>query len=225
MPYRNHQSSIKVIQSTGSHVFTQSVRTNQASVRYAPDPNQGHWTAQNLNEIQQIQFDGSPTGGTFTLTFSGQTTAGVAYNATAANVQSALEALAPVGAGNLAVVGAAGGPWQVEFIGALAKINHPSITGDGSSLIASVKTISVLTVQDGGGNDTEIRPDFGGYDDQLSNLLVSAESPAVGDPTAVGASTRLIVSGTVSIPEPPASGEEKNRDYWRGPGFSQKIVV
>ena len=48
--------------------------------------------------------------GMFTLTFGGQTTAEIAYNAEATAVQTALEALPTVGAGNVAVAGAAGGP-------------------------------------------------------------------------------------------------------------------
>ena len=49
------------------------------------------------------------TGGTFTLTFNGQTTAPLAYNATAAQVDAALEALSNVGANNIQT---SGGPVQ-----------------------------------------------------------------------------------------------------------------
>ena len=42
-------------------------------------------------------------GGTFTLTYNGQTTAAIAYNATAAQVQSALEALNNVAPGDVVV--------------------------------------------------------------------------------------------------------------------------
>ncbi|MDX2863304.1 hypothetical protein PV338_45035, partial [Streptomyces scabiei] len=35
------------------------------------------------NEVQSVAITGDPTGGTYTLTYSGQTTAGIAYNATA----------------------------------------------------------------------------------------------------------------------------------------------
>ena len=41
------------------------------------------------------------TGGTFTLTFNGQTTAPLAFNATAAQIEAALEALSNIGAGNI----------------------------------------------------------------------------------------------------------------------------
>jgi hypothetical protein len=48
------------------------------------------------NEVQRVGFDSgafSLTGGTFTLTYDGQTTGNIAYNATAATVKTALEAL------------------------------------------------------------------------------------------------------------------------------------
>ncbi|MFW3477497.1 hypothetical protein [Streptomyces microflavus] len=48
------------------------------------------------NEVQTLTVTGGPTGGTFTITWSGQTTAAIAYNATAAVVQTALEALSNV---------------------------------------------------------------------------------------------------------------------------------
>lgn len=44
-----------------------------------------------------------PTAGTFTLTYAGQTTAGIAFGATPAAVQAALELLSTVGAGNVEV--------------------------------------------------------------------------------------------------------------------------
>ena len=44
------------------------------------------------DETQTVRVNNA-TGGTFTLTFDGQTTAPIAYNATAAAVQAALEAL------------------------------------------------------------------------------------------------------------------------------------
>lgn len=53
------------------------------------------------NEVQSIAIDG--TGGTFTLSYGGQATSALAYNATAAVVQAALEALAGIGTGNVSV--------------------------------------------------------------------------------------------------------------------------
>lgn len=56
-------------------------------------------------EIQTLTITGAPTGGTFTITYDAQTTAAIAYNATAAQVQSALEALSNVVPGDVFVTG------------------------------------------------------------------------------------------------------------------------
>lgn len=78
-----------------------------------------------------VTIGGSPSGGTFTLTFAGQTTSGIAYNAAASAVQSALEALSTVGSGNATVTGSAGGPYTVV-------IDVPgTLTGSGASLTPS----------------------------------------------------------------------------------------
>jgi hypothetical protein len=71
--------------------------------------------ADGANEAQTVTVTGSPTGGTFTLTWSGQTTAAIAYNATALTVRNALEALSNIEAGGVTVTGAAGGPYTVTF--------------------------------------------------------------------------------------------------------------
>ena len=75
-----------------------------------------------------VTIGGTPTGGTFTLSFAGQTTTGIAYNAAASAVQSALEALSTVGSGNATVTGSAGGPYSVT-ISAVG-----TLTGSGASL-------------------------------------------------------------------------------------------
>jgi len=66
-----------------------------------------HAAVQGTNEVTTLTQTGSPTGGTFTITYGGQTTAGIAYNATAAQVQTALQALSTIGNGNVVC---AGGP-------------------------------------------------------------------------------------------------------------------
>ena len=58
-----------------------------------------------VDEVQTISITGSPDGGTFTLTFNGETTSTLDFDASAAEIQSALEALSTVGAGNVACVG------------------------------------------------------------------------------------------------------------------------
>jgi hypothetical protein len=70
------------------------------------------------NAVDSVTITGAPTGGTFTLTTGGQTTAPLAITATNFQVQSALASLSSVGLNNVVVTGPPGGPWQVTFQGA-----------------------------------------------------------------------------------------------------------
>ena len=97
------------------------------------------------NEVQSIAITGAPTGGSYTLTFTppdgapAETTVPIAWNATAAVVQAALEGLRYIRIGD---VTCAGGPHPatpvtVTFTGRLAARNIAQITGTGTALTPS----------------------------------------------------------------------------------------
>lgn len=68
-----------------------------------------------------VTFAGGPfTSGTFTLTVAGQTTAGIAFGATAAQIKTALELLSTVGAGNATVTGTIAAGLSITVPGALS---------------------------------------------------------------------------------------------------------
>ncbi|MFI0929617.1 hypothetical protein ACH4TP_37700 [Streptomyces sp. NPDC021012] len=71
------------------------------------------------DEVQTVTVTGAPTGGTYTLTLSGQTTAAIPYNATAAQIRTALEALSNIAPGDITVAGGPhpGSPVTVKFNG------------------------------------------------------------------------------------------------------------
>jgi hypothetical protein len=89
------------------------------------------------------------TGGTFTLSFSGQTTAAIAFDATPAAVQTALEGLSNIGAGGVIVTGNAGGPWTVEFAGTLADTDVAQMTGNATNLTGTPRSVTVATTVQG----------------------------------------------------------------------------
>ncbi len=95
------------------------------------------------NEVQTVGV-GAATAGTFTLSFGGQTTAAIAYNATAAAVDSALELLSTIGAGNVTVTGAAP-TWTVTFTGDLGGRDVAQLTGNGAGLTGGALTITTTT--------------------------------------------------------------------------------
>ncbi len=67
------------------------------------------------------------TGGNYTLSFGGKTTAELVFNASAATIQSALTGLTSIGAGNATVTETAAGVFKVSFAGALANNPEPLI--------------------------------------------------------------------------------------------------
>lgn len=104
------------------------------------------------NEIQTATVTGSPTGGTFTLSFDGATTGAIAYNAAASAVQSALEALPNVTAGDVTVTGSAGGPYTVTFSGNLGGTNVAAMTASGASLTGGTSPGVTIATQTAGGS-------------------------------------------------------------------------
>jgi hypothetical protein len=75
-------------------------------------PNPGYATAgaptAAVNAVQTVTITGTPTGGSIRLTIEGRTTGGIAYNAAASAVQSALLALDLLDTGDVV---ASGGPF------------------------------------------------------------------------------------------------------------------
>ncbi|SIO60141.1 hypothetical protein SAMN05444166_6282 [Singulisphaera sp. GP187] len=98
------------------------------------------------NETKRITVTGTPTGGTLTSTVNGQTTAAIVYNATAAAVQAALEALSNVAVGGAICTGGPlpGTPVNVTFTGNLGLQTVTMSTTDsfsgGSSPASAVTT-------------------------------------------------------------------------------------
>jgi hypothetical protein len=105
------------------------------------------------NEVQRITITGTPTGGTFTLTFGGYTTAGIAYNANAAAVVAALEALPNIDSGDVSATGGAlpGSAVDVTFGGRYAGINVPAMTASGAGLTGGTSPAVAISTQTAGG--------------------------------------------------------------------------
>lgn len=99
------------------------------------------------NEVQTVTI--SATGGTFTISYGGQTTAAIAYNATAAAVEEALELLSSIGENNVAVTGAAGGPYTITFQNALGFQNVAQVTTGAGSLTGGAGTATPATTTGG----------------------------------------------------------------------------
>ena len=102
------------------------------------------------NEVQTVTITGGPTGGTFTLTWSGQTTAAIAYNATAATVQTALEALSNIAPGDVVVTGNAGGPYTLTWGGTQLGEDVAAPTATASFTGGTSPGVTIATTTAGG---------------------------------------------------------------------------
>ncbi len=124
--------------------------TYQANVHKYWDKRQTLTVQVGTDEKQTLTVTGSPTGGTVKLAFNGQIMAGtLPWNATAAQVKTALEGLSTIGANNTICTG---GSWPatpivVEFVGAhggevepLISLNTNSLTGGTSPTVTFVHT-------------------------------------------------------------------------------------
>lgn len=105
------------------------------------------------DEVQSVTVDA--TGGTFTLTFDGQTTTALDFDITAEDLEAALEALSNIGAGDVSVTGGPGDdggtvPYVVTFGGTLADTNVAQMTSDAALLTGGAGTAVVATTTAGG---------------------------------------------------------------------------
>lgn len=114
------------------------------------------------NEVQQVGFTSGfgTLAGSFTLSFNGQTTSTLTWNASASAVQSALTTLSNIGSGNLAVTKTSDTSssqiWQLAFQGSLAGTNVSQVTVNSSvTSMGFPATVQQTTTTQGGGGTNE----------------------------------------------------------------------
>jgi flagellar hook protein FlgE len=97
------------------------------------------------SEVQTVTIDGNavPDGGTYTLTYGGQTTAAIDWDATPAEIKTALEALPNVNADDITVSGAMGDGVTFTFADTLGDtglitMNSASLTDGGVAVTNSI---------------------------------------------------------------------------------------
>lgn len=117
-----------------------------------------------VNEIVTLAETGTISGGTYTISFGGQTTGAIAFDAVAATIETAFEALSTVGAGNGTVTGGPvhTTPVVITFTEDLANQNVGTVTVGVGSLTGSTPGISVAVTQAGGFQDIAVVPVLAG---------------------------------------------------------------
>lgn len=103
------------------------------------------------SEVQNLDLGGA-TGGTYTLSFGSETTSALAFDADAATIDTALEALENIGTGNVAVT--AGSDFVITFGGTLANSKLPLLVLGAGSLTGGSGEEITRTTTGSEGDDT-----------------------------------------------------------------------
>lgn len=98
-----------------------------------------------VDEIQDLDFSSVPTVGNFKLTYLGDETANIAWNATALDVQNALNAL-PLLSG-VTVSGNFTSGFTITFAGADGKQDHPLLVVSSNTLLNGATPVTTTLVQ------------------------------------------------------------------------------
>jgi hypothetical protein len=104
------------------------------------------------NEVQQLAINGAPGSGKFTVTFNDATTDPIQYHPAAGVLQTALQALPTIGAGNVVVTKPSNWAYDCGFTGDLSDQSLPSMTADDSQLGGGA-TITITTLVEGGSDE------------------------------------------------------------------------
>ncbi|HVS99164.1 MAG TPA: hypothetical protein VHE08_01475 [Solirubrobacterales bacterium] len=176
--------------------------------------------------ISKFPIEGSIEPEPFALTGS-QTTAPLDFDAPASAVQTALEGMPTIGAGNVSVSGGPGGeegahPYFVDFRGSLANQDVEELTAESSELEGEHAIVKILTVLPGGPGTGEIviaatnvgaAPAVGNQKVELGPLppgvVTAAEAEGTGGwtcPAPAGSSTVVCNSHEEVPPFDPAGG-------------------
>jgi len=92
------------------------------------------------NPRNRTQYVTGPGSGTFTLTFGGQTTSALNFNASAATVQTALEGLTTVGAGRVTVSRSGTGPYVFTCVFDDSVMTQTVMTASAGSVVGNIIT-------------------------------------------------------------------------------------
>lgn len=126
------------------------------------------------DEVQRVTKSGTVSGGTFTLTFDGESTGNIAFDATAATVQTALEGLVNIHPGDVTVTGGPVSTTALTFTfgGAYAGENVPQIVSD-DALITGGGTLVDSTVTPGAGGGAQYDVQIPAGNERVDGRLVN----------------------------------------------------
>jgi hypothetical protein len=159
-------------------VFDASTLTADGNGRYYVPI--GSFITASTTDPTKVKITGTPTGGTFTLTYNGVTSGAIAYNASAANVLTALVAMSNFGtSSNVSTGGGAlpGTAVTVTFQGELGNQPQPLMTANGAGLTGGTSPAVTVTTTTAGTTAEKIIGVFDGPDRDFVGATVGADEP------------------------------------------------
>lgn len=176
-------STAASIASLNSASFVQTQNAQNSRIKI------DNYTPTATAEVQTISPDAAATAGTFTLSYNGETTGALAYNASASAIQAALNGLTSIGnVGGVTVTGstlAAGGDLNVQFASSAGNVDmlalNASLTGPTAVTVAETTR---------GSNEEWISRNANVISDAISGLSlnlreVSDTDDDTGDPIGI----------------------------------------
>jgi len=122
------------------------------------------------------QPGGKPSSGTFTLTYGANTTASLPFNATAAQVATALNALASIiSAGGVTVAGTTGG-YRIAFVSSGART---AITADTDALYPASQFVAIIAQEGDAGTEEVVLGTLKTQPAAYSELTEIPDAPSV----------------------------------------------
>lgn len=170
-------------------------RLGQHSAAHASDVGYGLGYAKySGNERQRIVMTGDRTGGTFTLTFDGQTTGNIVRACTATQVYEALTALSNIGPSDIKVSGGSfpGFAIDVDFIGQYANTDVALMTSNVTGLTGGTTGAVTITERIKGGSNEAFYVVLKKNGDTDSTLyMVTSSDSFIGNTTWTSLATTM----------------------------------
>jgi len=131
--------------------FAQSNFTQTQAAQNSLIQVDGYPAGSAVSEVQTMSRNSDPTSGTYILTYEGQTTAAIAYNASPAAIKAALEALSTINAGDVTVGGGANGlaDGDITFTFSNTLGDVSMISGNGTNLGPGTEPLPVVETTKG----------------------------------------------------------------------------
>lgn len=126
----------------GNQIFVESVYASSDTIALISVASNGLVAVKEVATINR----GTSTGGTFTLTVDGATTAAIDFDALGTAVKAALELLSTVTTVTVTGTGTVGDPWVATFDDPIKSLD---VSGDGAGLTGGDSTLTVTETTDG----------------------------------------------------------------------------